>query len=272
MFRRFFTLVELLVVIAIIAILAALLLPALQKARQSALAASCISNIKNVGLAFSMYIDENDGAYIVYNDSKAGSGYEKAGFDLNYQGYGWAAIFMRGDYITKGIPGATTVLSCPVMGGTWKSCVASATSPRYDACYGAGYFASHYNDWNAGAKTSRWGFEIVGTDLITKMCGTFAKAILSPANFPYLGDSYYVWATDARESSGLANGLHIRHNRRANVGHLDGHVSAVTPKEYYDKAVECNLTPNGSTLGTPPLVKYYDENKAELNYSLWVTP
>ena len=50
-----FTLIELLVVIAIIAILAAMLLPALSAARERARTASCLSNLKNLGLACIMY-------------------------------------------------------------------------------------------------------------------------------------------------------------------------------------------------------------------------
>ncbi len=61
--RRAFTLIELLVVIAIIAILAAILFPVFAQAREKARQTACLSNMKQIGLGFMMYVQDSDETY-----------------------------------------------------------------------------------------------------------------------------------------------------------------------------------------------------------------
>ena len=61
--NRSFTLIELLVVIAIIAVLASLLLPALGKARESARAAACNSQLRQSGVIWNMFATDHNGAW-----------------------------------------------------------------------------------------------------------------------------------------------------------------------------------------------------------------
>ncbi len=77
--RQAFTLIELLVVIAIIAILAAILFPVFARARENARRASCMSNLKQVGLAMMQYTQDYDERY-------------PSGLPATWRGIGWAGM------------------------------------------------------------------------------------------------------------------------------------------------------------------------------------
>src|ERR1700743_2779023 len=72
--NRAFTLIELLVVIAIIAILAAMLLPALAKAKLKRQSATCLSNQKQLALAWVMYVNDNQDKVVNFDTAKNATG------------------------------------------------------------------------------------------------------------------------------------------------------------------------------------------------------
>src|SRR5579872_3529367 len=109
-----FTLIELLVVIAIIAILAAILFPVFAKAREKARQITCLSNEKQMGLAFMQYVQDYDEVY-------PPSQYTDKGADGNPVGILWMTFIQpyikNGDtQVFDGVPfigGTTGVFMCP---------------------------------------------------------------------------------------------------------------------------------------------------------------
>ncbi len=124
--RKGFTLIELLVVIAIIAILAAILFPVFAKAREKAMQTSCLSNIKQIGLALQMYIGDWDQVYPFCTGSR--SIFPSAAPDL-------------GSALLPYVENNYALFRCP-----------TDTKPR-----GAGYHACSYGFCNAGGSPVTYG-------------------------------------------------------------------------------------------------------------------
>jgi prepilin-type N-terminal cleavage/methylation domain-containing protein/prepilin-type processing-associated H-X9-DG protein len=116
--RAAFTLIELLVVIAIIAILAALLLPALSRARKTAQRAACLSNLKQQGVAWRLYLDDNGDRFPDRRDLKASlpGGYMPwSSWPKSDPRAGWAAL------VLSNTVRAAEIWSCPsAQSGSWR--------------------------------------------------------------------------------------------------------------------------------------------------------
>jgi len=93
---RGFTLIELLVVIAIIALLMAILMPVLHRAREQGMRAVCLSNLKQLTLAWIMYADENDGKIVNGQSGSARGSVGNPPYEIPWVGRCWADNYGSG--------------------------------------------------------------------------------------------------------------------------------------------------------------------------------
>ncbi|MCA1594996.1 MAG: DUF1559 domain-containing protein [Chloroflexi bacterium] len=143
---RGFTLIELLVVIAIIAILAAILLPVFAQAREAARKASCASNLKQLGTATLMYVQDYDEKYPP-GDNWHGT---TAALDANYQ---CGNRFMLSPYIKS-----EAVWHCPD-DGNWdtngeKGWQYTSYGTQFDSWYDTHYWDATNGTPNSGTDTN----------------------------------------------------------------------------------------------------------------------
>ncbi len=133
-----FTLIELLVVIAIIAILAALLLPALTRSKQKAQRAACLSNLKQIGIAFTLYLDNNHDQFMDRRDLKnslPGGYHPWTTWPPSDPRAGWAAIALQSElpnFAVWACPGAASTPAGNCLQSTQAvSTVSNAAVTRY---------------------------------------------------------------------------------------------------------------------------------------------
>ncbi len=210
--RTAFTLIELLVVIAIIAILAAILFPVFAQAREKARGISCLSNLKQAGLAYAMYTQDYDEVTPLQNSPSV--------TDTN-------GNYVSGGYWYRLIQ--PYVKNWPMMLCPDRSLTTTKTGSKYPAELGGKLLGYGYNDgW-----VSDSGFGLTLQLPNGSRPGRSIAAITAPADCVAFGDTYdtpgYSIAMDNIFSGadGPVATHGIRHLSSLNYCFVDGHAKII---------------------------------------------